>query len=707
MPAEPRSTTPSPAIQHRFEQAFALHAEGRSSEAMRLYEAVLAEFPRHAPALHLSALLLHQATRSEDAIARLERSLAIDDGVSDVWSNAGLVYTALGRAGDAARALERALRLEPTLVEAWVNLASLRLAMHDPVAAEAAARQALALAESPTAAYNLVLALTEQHRSADALDALQRVEATGRVDPADLAIPALRAQLLINVGQHDAARQLLDRTLARTDDARLRIERARLFEARGDHDAAIADYTAALRLEPANETALSDLIFLKKQRASWEGLPGLLADFRKRVGQHARRDETSALTPFSFLSDPSSRTEQRDAAAAWSRRHLVYQPSTRTLSSGRLRIGYLSADLHEHATGVLAVGLFEQHDRERFEIVAYSTGPDDGSALRRRLVAAFDRFVDVRGWSDERIAAAIRDDGIDLLVDLKGHTERAPTGVMARRPAPIAVSYLGYPGSMGAPFVDYLIGDAVVTPLAHASDYSEALVQLPHAYQVNDDRRAIADAPSRAELGLPEDAVVFCCFNQVYKITPDVFDAWTDILLASPGSVLWLLARPDDDILRNVWRREAVSRGLDPQRLVFSDTRPHDAYLALYRRADLFLDTWPYNAHTTASDALWAGCPVLTFVGETFAGRVAASLLGAVDLPEGIARDRADYIGRAIKFAADRPSLAALRRRLERDVRSSPLFDTRRTTRAIERAYLAMAAQHAIGRREPIVVDDA
>lgn len=704
MPADPRSSVPSSATQRRFEQAFALHAEGRTTEAMRLYEAVLVDFPDHAPALHFSALLLHQATRSDEAIARLERSLAIDDRVPDVWSNAGLVYTALGRAGEAARALERALRLEPTLVEAWVNLASLRLAMDDPVAAEAAARKALTLAESPTAAYNLVLALTEQRRSAEALEALQRVESTGRIDPSDVAIPALRAQLLVNVGRHDEARRLLDRTLARSDDARLRIERARLADARGDHDLAMADYAAAVKREPDNETALSDLVFLKKQRASWDGLPGLVAAFRQRVSRHARQGDASALTPFSMLSDPSSRSEQRDAGAAWSRRFLDHPPSSRVLSTGRLRIGYLSADLHEHATGVLAVGLFEQHDREHFEVVAYSTGPDDGTALRRRLVAAFDRFVDARGWSDDRIAAAIRDDGIDILVDLKGHTERAATGVMARRPAPIAVSYLGYPGTMGASFVDYLIGDATVTPLAHAADYSETLVQLPHAYQVNDDRRTLGDAPGRAALGLPDDAVVFCCFNQAYKITPDVFDAWTDILLASPGAVLWLLSRPDDEVLRNTFRREAVSRGLDPQRLVFADTRAHNAYLALYRRADLFLDTWPYNAHTTASDALWAGCPVLTFAGETFAGRVAASLVAAAGLPEGIAADRSEYIARAIAFAADRSKLAALRTRLERDVRASPLFDTRQTTRAIEQAYREMAAQHTAGRREAIVV---
>ena len=695
----------NPATQRRFEQAFAMHREGRVTEALRLYEAILAGDAAHAPALHFSALLLHRAGRPDEAVARIERSLAIDDRVPDVWSNAGMIYTALGRATEAARALERALRLEPTLAEAWINLASLRLAMDDPVAAEQAARRALVLAPSPDAMFTLAVALTEQRRPAEALGVLSQLEAGGAIDEADVAIPALRAQLLIATGQRDAARQVLDRALARTDDATLRIERARLAEGRQDVDAAIADYEGALRREPEQEIALSELIFTRKRSVSWDGLPGLQARFRQRVGLYARSTQGSALTPFSFLSDPSTRAEQRLAAEAWSRRHLDHPPSTRTPSTGRLRIGYLSADLHEHATGVLAVGLFERHDRERFEVFGYSTGPDDGSALRRRLVDAFDRFVDVQDWSDDRIAAAIRDDGIDILVDLKGHTERAPTGVMARRPAPIAVSYLGYPGTMGAPFIDYLIGDATVTPLAHRDDYGETLVLLPHSYQVNDDRRVVGEAPTREMLGLPGSATVFCCFNQTYKIGADVFDAWCEILMRCADSVLWLLTRADDESLRQRLRREATSRGVDPRRLVFGDTRPHAEYLALYRRADLFLDTWPYNAHTTASDALWAGCPVLTFAGETFAGRVAASLLKAVGLADAIADGRADYIEAAVRLGGDRATLRAWRERLERDVATSALFDTTRTTRAIESAYLRMAGQHARGIRDAIVVE--
>ena len=456
------------------------------------------------------------------------------------------------------------------------------------------------------------------------------------------------------------------------------------------------------------ETALSDAIFLRKRLALWDGLPALQASFRQRVARHRYAGDASLLTPFSFLSDPSTRLEQRVAAEAWSRRYVVETLPQRPLSAGRLRVGYLSADLHDHATGILAVGLFEQHDRERFEVIAYSTGPDDGSALRKRLVAAFDRFVDARGWPDAQLARRIAADGIDILVDLKGHTERAPTGVMALRPAPIAVSYLGYPGTMGASFVDYLIGDRIVTPLAHANDYSETLVQLPHSYQINDDRRAIAASPSRADLGLPDDAVVLCCFNNAYKINADVLDAWVEILRRAPKAVAWMQTRGDAIELRARLLQEVAARGgVEPGRIVFADMRPHAEYLALYRCADLYLDTWPYNAHTTASDALWAGCPVLTMAGETFAGRVAASLLTALGTTQGIVPDRANYIATAASLASDRGRLAQYRAQVgARLAARPPLFDTRRTTRAIEAAYQAMARQHRRGRRSTILVND-
>ena len=694
-----------------------MHRGGRHAEAFALYETILASDPHHAPALHFSGLLLYQSGKYDDAIARIERSLAIDDQPADAWSNVALVYMAAGRAEDAMRALESALAREPTLGEAWLNLASLRLESDDPVGGEAAARRALSCGESPQAWFNLALALSAQGRALDALAALDRVEAGGALAQDDAAAPGLRAQLLIALGRSDEARTVLDRALARIDHPALRIERARLAEARRQYAAAIADYGSALVASvdavPSEETVLSELVFLKKRVADWKGLAELQARFREQVRSHANRiDRASALTPFSFLSDPSTRAEQRIAGAAWSRRWTAGNPRPRPLSEGRLRIGYLSADLHEHATGVLTVGLYEQHDRGAFEIFGYSTGPDDGSALRRRIVEGFDHFIDARDWATDRLAEAIRADGIDILVDLKGHTERAPTAVMAQRPAPIQVSYLGYPASMGAPFIDYLIGDAIVTPLAHQADYSEALVQLPGSYQINDDRRELPtprpttrdETPDRKALGLPDEAFVYCCFSNVYKIGPDVFDAWMRILRDVPRAVLWMLTRADHEFTRNNLRREAMARGIDPGRLVFADTRPHADYLALYRHADLFLDTWPYNAHTTASDALWVGCPVLTTIGDTFAGRVAASLLSAVGMLESIASGRERYIAMAVETGSDRARARALRERLLASARSSSLFDTAMTTRAIEAAYRAMADQYRNGRREPISI---
>jgi len=338
--------------------------------------------------------------------------------------------------------------------------------------------------------------------------------------------------------------------------------------------------------------------------------------------------------------------------------------------------------------------LFEQHDRSRFDVYGYSTGPDDRSPMRTRIARAFDRFVDVAGSDAAHVAEAIRGDGIDILIDLKGHTEGAPPTVLALRPAPIQVHYLGYPGTLGARLVDYLIGDEIVTPIDESDAYAESLVLMPQSYQINDRQRPIAETPTRASLGLPPGANVFCCFNSSWKINPEVFDAWAHILGEIPDSVLWLLARREDDPAMVNLRAEAERRDVDPTRLVFAPWRPNAEYLALYRHADVFLDTWPYNAHTTASDALWAGCPVVTWRGSTFAGRVAASLLAAVGLPELIATDVDAYVRLAIALARAPAERKRLRDYLDGPGRASALFDTAATTAALEAAYLKMADQY-------------
>lgn len=362
----------------------------------------------------------------------------------------------------------------------------------------------------------------------------------------------------------------------------------------------------------------------------------------------------------------------------------------------RIRVAYLSADFHEHATTHLMAGLFEHHDRERFEITAVSFGPDRQDAMRQRVAAACDRFLDVRGRRDAEVAGMLRALEIDIAVDLKGHTQGNRAGILAHRPAPVQINYLGMPATMGAGYIDYLIADPRVIPPAEFPHYAEQILYLPDSYQATDDTRAIAaHTPSRAELALPEDGFVFCCFNNSYKITPDLFALWMRLLGAIPGSVLWLL---DDNpaATRNLCAA-AQRHGIAPERLVFAPRIDAAAHLARHRRADLFLDTLPYNAHTTASDALWSGLPVLTCAGRTFAGRVAASLLHAVGLPELITRDHAGYAALALALARDPGRLAALRTRLAQQRTSSPLFGTDRFRRHLEAAYVTLRERQRRG----------
>jgi protein O-GlcNAc transferase len=355
----------------------------------------------------------------------------------------------------------------------------------------------------------------------------------------------------------------------------------------------------------------------------------------------------------------------------------------------RIRIAYLSCDFRQHATAELIAGLIEHHDRTRFEIAAFSFGSDDQSAMRTRLMKAFDRFDDVRTRSNADVARLLRDGKFDIAVDLKGHTEGSRPGILAHRPCPVQVSYLGYPGTTAAPWLDYIIGDAVVLPFDRQPFYSEKIVHLPNCYQVNDSTRACAGyVTGRAQAGLADDGFVFCCFNAAWKISPTIFDIWMRLLQSLPGSVLWLL-EDNRSAIRHL-RAAAGACGIDPNRLVFAPRLGTAEHLARHRLADLFLDTVPYNAHTTASDAMWAGLPLLTCLGTEFDGRVAASLLFAMGLPEMVTDTLKGYEELALGLARDRTRLSGLRERLAANRRTSRLYDTDRFRKSIEAAFLRM-----------------
>jgi len=461
---------------------------------------------------------------------------------------------------------------------------------------------------------------------------------------------------------------------------------------------AVACFQTAVELNPGYAEAMAQLVHEMKSVCDWSRIGQLTKQLVEVV-----EAQSAPVNPFVFLSLETTARQQLLCARRWAAEHVgaggnkAAPAQAAARADGRITLGYLSADFQEHATAHLTAELFSLHDRKRFRVIGYSYGADDQSPMRRRLIAGFDDFVDLEPASHAEAAARIRRDGVDILVDLKGYTRHARPEIVALRPAPIQVSYLGYPGTMGTTAVDFILADRFVIPPDQQPYYSEEVVYLPECYQVNDSGRTIADqAPSRQECGLPETGFVFCCFNNAYKLTPGMFDIWMRLLVAAPGSVLWLL-ESNPEMAGNL-RREAEARlAGGAERLVFAPVLPNAEHLARLRLADVFLDTLPYNAHTVASDALWAGCPVITCAGETFASRVAGSLLRAVGLPETIATCLADYEALAGRLAREPAELHGIRERLRANRLSAPLFDCRRFTRDLEEAYQAMWQRYVCG----------
>jgi predicted O-linked N-acetylglucosamine transferase (SPINDLY family) len=533
---------------------------------------------------------------------------------------------------------------------------------------------------------NRGLALTELRRTAEALASFDRALA---IDPAHVGALDNRGAALFAAGRFQDALACFDRVLAlRPDDAEALYHRGHALANLGRYDEAVAAWRRVLALDPAHPNALGALAFHRLMICDWADHESFEAELKRALEQ-----ERAVVEPFTLLAYPVGAADQLRYTRQFMHRRLPATaeplPMRETREAGKIRIAYLSADFHRHATAWLTAELFELHDRSRFEVVGISYGIDDGSEMRARLVKAFDRFHDVARRSDREVAGLLRELEVDIAIDLKGHTQDARPGILSYRPAPVQVAYLGYPATMGVDFIEYVIADAVVLPLDQQAYYTEKIVHLPASYQVNDRRQRIASGvPVRSDVGLPRDAIVFACFNNSWKITATMFDIWMRLLSAVEGSVLWLLYahdRASDNL-----RAEASKRGLDPGRLVFAPKAEHADHLARHQLADIFLDTLPYNAHTTASDALGAGLPVLTCLGNTFAGRVAASLLGAVGLPELVTRSLEEYEDLALKLAMDRPLLASIRQKLQRSRSTCPLFDTERLCRDIEAAYVKM-----------------
>ena len=697
-----------------------LQEQGRLADAIAAHRQAIKLNPNYAEAFLALGNALKQQGDVDGAMAAYRSAMAARHDYPEVHNNLGVLLQMQGRLEEAASAYRQAAALRPAYTEAVFNLGAVLHRQQDLSAAEAAYRRVISL--NPAIAFvhnNLGTVLQQQARLEEALAAYGRaIELQGDNTEA-LNNAGIVLQELGRAGEAiDLYRRLIQRMPAYADahnnmgtallaqgralEARAAFEQAlaqrpefpeafcnlgNAWRELGDLRQAIAAYANALRLRPDYADAFSQLTYHRAQACAWDDYK---AD-QQRLIDLVRRGVR--VPPFYLLSTPASAADQLRCAEQWVRPRIPPRDAQfdhrRAARGGRIRLGYLSADFHQHATAQLMAELLERHDRGRFEVVGYSYGPVDSSPMRARLARAFDRFVDIRAMSHREAARLIHADKVDILIDLKGYTHQARPAISAHRPAPVQVSYLGYPATMGADFIDYIIVDRFVVPTSERDFFSERLVHLPDCYQVNDSTREIASTPgSRADFGLPADALVLCSFNNSYKISPAVFDVWMRLLAATPGSVVWLLKT--NELVESNLRSEAARRGVDAERLIFAPVMPLAEHLARHRQADLFLDTVPCNAHTTASDALWAGLPVLTCNGDTFAGRVAGSLLRAIGLPELITESLDEYERTALNLTGDPQRLTALRQRLEKNRGTSALFNLPRYTRNIEAAYARM-----------------
>ena len=627
--------------------------QGRFAEALTESDRVLAADPRSAEALMQKGFALRGLDRLADAAAHYDVILSLNPNFPPALYLRGDALFALKRPDEALQSFDRALTLHPNFPEAWLSRGAALNQMHRPQEAIASFDRALAIApDYPEAWYNRGLALED-------------------------------------MAQPEMALASYDRAIAlRPDHANAHNNRALTLMGLRRFNEAAASYEQALALDPSQSFAFGGLATAALHACDWDKMEALRSQLETHV-----REAKSVISPGAMLGYSDDPDLLQRCMVQFTRRIIPVTPQPlwrgETFRNPRIRIAYLSTDFHEHATAYWVAELFERHDRASFEIWGVGFDADDGSAVRQRLIAAFDHFVDARQMSDRQVAEMLHAARIDITVDLKGHTLGARPAIFAQRPAPLQINYIGFVSTMGTDYYDYILGDAFVTPVAHQPWYNEAIVQLPDCYMPIDSRRVLnAPVPTRAQAGLPEDGFVFCCFNNNWKITAPLFAVWMHLLAQVPGSVLWLLEDNGEAVANLRW--QVAAHGIAAERVIFASRVAVEQHLARHALADLFLDTLPYNAHTTASDSLRAGVPLVTLTGRSFAGRVATSVLHAVGLPDLAADSLERYEAIALNLARHPAQLAALRQRLKANLPVTPLFDGARYCRAIEAAYRTM-----------------
>lgn len=700
----------------------------RLPEALASFDLAIAQKPDYAAAYSNRAALLKDMRQLEAALVSVDRALVMQPDSVSALINRSAILLDLGRAEDALAGLERALMLDPDNFSARVNRAhALRelqrsaeaLQIYDevlqqlPQVAEVhSGRGAVlldlkrleeslvsidrALALHPNyvdALFNRACVLGLLHREQEALATYDAVIA---MDPRHAKAYSNRGALLYDAGFLDPALASLDCAIGLQPELMpAHVVRTEVLLLMGRLQEGLTATRRILEMKPDQDYVAGNCLSIQQMLCDWQDFDAKAQALAAKV-----RGGAKVVMPQKLLAISDEPALQRCCAEIWAAEIApaeAAQPIAASVAHERIRIGYFSGDYREHPVALLSAGIFEHHDRNRFEITAFSFGPDSDDPMRSRLQSAFTRFLDVHDLSDRQVVELARELEIDIAVDMTGYTRYARTGIFGRRAAPLQLAFLGFAGTMGADYMDYLVADTTVVPESGQQYYSENMLYLPHSFMPNDDRRLIsAQVLQRQDFGLPATAFVFCCFNNSYKISPDTFSNWMRILASVADSVLWLSVA--NTVSRENLRRAAEQHGVSAHRLIFATHMPSMAeHLARLRLGDLFLDTLPYNAHTTACDALWAGLPVLTCQGRTFAARVAASLLKAVGLPELVTDSSEAYQALAIELAVNPQKLTALRHRLAENRLKAPLFDTAQYTRHLEAGFAAIYARHRAG----------
>jgi predicted O-linked N-acetylglucosamine transferase (SPINDLY family) len=709
--------------------AVSLYQSKKVADSVKYFDLAVSLNPRSLAAQKDRGLVLKELKRFEEALVSFGDAIRIEPDLAELHLNQGIVLRELNMLDGALQSYDRAIELQPDFAAAYSNrgntlanlgrydealrsyrkAVALKPAFVDPQYNCGATLHELKRFDEALACYDKVIALKPDYAEAhnnrgSSLMELKRFdEALASYDKAIALKPDYaeahdnRGSSLLELTRFDEALASFDRAIAmKPDVAKVYSNRARLLSRLKHRDQALQDFNKAIALGERVDFLLSSRLREKMLMCLWDNVEEEVSELKTLIEAGEK-----ASTPFSLLGIVDSPSLQKRCSEIYVAEKFPKTSGGDQIKSvkgnaEKITIGYYSADFHDHPMLYLMAEVFEKHDKSRFRIVGFSFSPKSNSKMLDRILPFFDAFHDVRAMSDRQIVELSRQEGIDIAIDRKGFTKNARTRLFAAGLAPIQVNYLAYPGTMGADYIDYIIADPVLIPDELRGFYTEKIAYLPNSYQPNDRKRIVSDRIfSRAELGLPETAFVYCCFNQNYKITPDVFALWMRILAQAPDSVLWLLE--DSPFVVTNLRLTARKYGIDPERLIFAKRMPLADHLARHRYADLFIDTMPYNAHTTASDALWAGLPLLTRTGQSFASRVAASLLLATGLPELVVQTAEDYEKLALTYYKDREALKALKAKLDMNRNTSPLFDSERYVKNLEQLYIQMIKRQRAG----------